>query len=154
MAGLNAEKVKMIDRRKFCKSGVFVLAGGLIVANRPPSAVTGNANGALKTTVIYDRRIAASCTFARGACGIGVSLIELRADVGELWHNTVGPRLQGAAHQLMGLTLGSDFFLLQRLTADARMKIGHETTCPGGLVLWIITDAEHPATYPLNSTPV
>ena len=131
----------MIDRRQFFKAVTLLSAGVLIPGARlmRDSAIGKETDGSL-SMVIYDERIPASCAFARSACRDGMSAVELKADIGQLWHNTIRPRLRLTPHRLLGLTLASDLFLLKLLAADAGMKILHEVpqSPHRNMVSWVI----------------
>lgn len=132
----------MIDRRQFCYAIGVMLAGAVIPGGgltRYTAIKMGEAEPRL-TTVIYDARIPASCAFARNAGRSGMAALESGGDVGALWHNAIVPWLRPAAHQLMGLTLASDLFLLKLMTADLGMKVWHEAAQGSreNLVSWVI----------------
>jgi hypothetical protein len=143
LAGIIARKEKMMGRRQFCYAIGAMLAGGAIPGGRLMryTAIKMRETEPRLTTVIYDARIPASCAFARSVCRSGIAALESGGDVGALWHNAIVPGLRPATHQLMGLTLASDLFLLKLMAADAGMKkVWHEVAqgSRGSLVSWVI----------------
>jgi len=68
---------------------------------------------------VADPRYADSRNFARGLARGGASVVRLAPNAGAAWFETTAPRLRPGV-RLAGLTLDSDFFILQRLAEPAR----------------------------------
>ena len=132
----------MIDRRQFFHAVTVISAGALISGARSigGDVAIGKVAAGSFAMVIYDERLPASRAFARGAKRNGISASELGGDAGELWYNTIRPRLRLIPHRLLGLTLASDLFLLKLLAADVGMKVWHEVpqSPSGSMVSWVI----------------
>jgi hypothetical protein len=68
---------------------------------------------------VADPRYADSRDFARGLARGGACVVRLAPNAGAAWFDTIAPELRPGA-RLAGLTLDSDFFILQRLAEPAR----------------------------------
>jgi hypothetical protein len=69
---------------------------------------------------VADPRYADSRHFARGLARGGALVVRLAPNAGTAWFETIAPRLRPGV-RLAGLTLDSDFFILERLAEPARV---------------------------------
>ena len=137
----------MIARRHFLQAAAIAPAALWL-----PSVVFGATLSPQRTIAICDARQLASHAFVGNARRMGMTVVDSAGDVGALWHVTVLPLLKQRPHQLIGLTLPSDLFLLNRLmvdaadAADARMSQLHEVpaNASGTLIAWAMTDFCNP----------
>jgi hypothetical protein len=85
---------------------------------------------------VADPRYADSRNFAHGLARGGASVVSLAPNAGAAWFETIAPRLRTGV-RLAGLTLDSDFFILERLAEPARgvtRFVGcHDWRCPPGV---------------------
>jgi hypothetical protein len=85
---------------------------------------------------VADSRYDDSRRFARGLARGGASVVQLRPNAGTAWLETIAPRLRPGV-RLAGLTLDSDFFILERLAEPERMVtrfVGcHDWRCRPGV---------------------
>jgi hypothetical protein len=83
-----------------------------------------------------DPRYADSRDFARGLARGGARVVRLAPNAGAAWFETIAPELRPGA-RLAGLTLDSDFFILQRLAeptgAVTRFVGCHDWRCRPGV---------------------
>src|SRR6478609_8657663 len=102
--------MKRLDRREVLMLG-SASALAMIAPAWPSLALPKLPTPAL---ALADLRYGDSLGFAEGAERASAELAPLARNLGEIWFETVKPRLPGL-QVLTGLTLDSDFFILTRL---------------------------------------
>jgi len=113
--------------------------GGAAALSFATSGIDITAAAAPRTSAmlaVADPRYADSRDFARGLAHGGACVVRLAPNAGAAWFETIAPRLRTGV-RLAGLTLDSDFFILQRLAEPARAVtrfVGcHDWRCPPGV---------------------
>jgi hypothetical protein len=91
--------------------------------NRRTFMITGAwlatvAGGAWPSVALVDRTLACGPAFARYAAHLNLPLFETGDDIGTLWYTTLAPLLEPGS-SLIGITRGSDYFVLHELAARA-----------------------------------
>jgi len=125
----------VIDRR-----AALAIGGAAALSLAAPRgikpAAAAPANGAALIAVA-DPRYGDSLGFARGLERHGASVLQLAPDAGAVWFEAIAPRLR-RGDSVAGLTLDSDFFILQRLAASrgavTRFVGCHDWRCRPGAV--------------------
>jgi hypothetical protein len=120
-----------LDRRELLGlGGAAALALAL-----PDSIAAAGPRSAATTIVLADPRYADSLGFARGLARSGATMVPLAPNAGAAWFGGVAPRMR-SGWSVAGLTLDSDFFIMQRLAEPARAVtrfVGcHDWRCHSG----------------------
>jgi len=123
-----------LDRRE-----LLGLGGAAALSLAAPSGIDITAAAAPRTSAmlaVADPRYADSRDFARGLARGGARVVRLAPNAGAAWFETIAHALRPGAH-LAGLTLDSDFFILQRLAEPAhavtRFVGCHDWRCRPGV---------------------
>ncbi len=106
-----------MDRRVALKLG-GAAAIALLAPSGPASAAVPNGTAA-STVVLADPRYAESVIFAASLKRQGAKAIALASDRAGTWFDAVEPLLPLGLRFLAGLTLESDLFVIERLTAQS-----------------------------------
>jgi hypothetical protein len=110
-----------MNRREFLGlSSAAALAALYPGANA--TALAGLARSAEGMLVVADHRYSDSLIFAR-ALGIrGAGIFSMKAGLAEVWFDALAPRLAAGGRKLVGLTLESELFVLERLAESCGMR--------------------------------
>jgi hypothetical protein len=124
-----------LDRR-----ALLTLSGAAALSLAAPSGIKSAAaapRGGATLLAVADPRYGDSLGFARGLERQGASVLRLAPNAGAVWFDAVAPRLRRGG-SLAGLTLDSDFFILQHLAesggAVTRFVGCHDWRCQSGAV--------------------
>jgi hypothetical protein len=110
-------QVPQLDRRE-----LLGLGGAAVLSLASSSGIDIAAAAAQRSgpiLAVADPRYADSRRFAQGLAQGGARVVQLRPNAGAAWFDAITPRLL-AGSRLAGLTLDSDFFILERLAEPAR----------------------------------
>jgi len=122
-----------LDRRE-----LLGLGGAAALSLATPSGIDIAAAAPRSGTMVAvaDPRYADSRNFARGLARGGASVVRLAPNAGAAWFDAVAPELRTGL-RLAGLTLDSDFFILERLAepsgAVTRFVGCHDWRCRPGV---------------------
>jgi len=123
-----------LDRRE-----LLGLGGAAALSLAAPSGIDIAAAAAPRSgtmVAVADPRYADSRNFARGLARGGASVVRLAPNAGAAWFDVVAPELRTGL-RLAGLTLDSDFFILERLAepsgAVTRFVGCHDWRCRPGV---------------------
>lgn len=124
-----------LDRR-----AVLALGGAAALSLAAPHSITSAAAAGRSgptLLAVADPRYGDSLGFARGLERHGATVLPLAPNAGAVWFETIAPRLRRGG-SLSGLTLDSDFFILQHLAAPGgavtRFVGCHDWRCRPGAV--------------------
>jgi hypothetical protein len=127
-------KVLQLDRRK-----LLGLGGAAALSFAAPSGIGIAAAAARRAgalLAVADPRYDESRNFARGLAQAGAPIVRLAPNAGAAWFEAVAPRMRGGL-SLAGLTLDSDFFILERLAEPSgvvtRFVGCHDWRCRTGV---------------------
>jgi hypothetical protein len=127
-------QVPRLDRRE-----LLGLGGAAALSFAAPShvgiaALAAERSGAM--LAVADPRYDESRNFARGLAQAGAPIIRLAPNAGAAWFEAVAPQMRGGL-SLAGLTLDSDFFILERLAEALPMAMRfvgcHDWRCRPGV---------------------
>jgi hypothetical protein len=97
---------------------VLKLGGATALASiAPPGGAFGSRASSALTMVLADPRYAESLMFAGSLERRGAKRVMLGSDLAGIWFDAIAPRVPHGVQGLTGLTLESDFFILERLAA-------------------------------------
>ncbi|WCM21253.1 hypothetical protein NDK50_07305 [Paraburkholderia bryophila] len=135
-----------MDRR------TFILSGGWLSSTAAGGARPSLAQAAVPrdTLAIVDTTVTHGQAFADYARRLKLALFEPGDDIGALWYITLAPRLDDRTAwwtqpSLIGLTRGSDYFVLKQLATragyrvEARGEHGNASTSPLVPVAFVFT---------------
>jgi hypothetical protein len=132
-------------RREFIAAASLAAVCGrmsLPVQATMQSATLSNERGGLARalTIIFDRDLADSRTFAFRLRTMGARILPLGNDIGALWFESLMPLASSPGNTITGLTGHADAFLLTRFAQGTGMRVTQRTadahTGPGTLVMW------------------
>ncbi len=123
-----------LDRRE-----LLGLGGAAALSLAAPSGIgiaAAQARRSAAMLAVADPRYDDSCYFARGLARGGARIVRLAPSAGAAWFDAIAPHMRRGL-SLAGLTLDSDFFVLERLAEPAAMAtrfVGcHDWRCGPGV---------------------